>query len=339
MAQALLAALRCAYVALYVCLFDRVDGAFVDIVTLPVAIFALFNIPVLFYCHFPDKELVQTLRKVKRSSKVSNAYRAVIDYGERAALRCASQVVCNSNFTKDVFCKSFPSIGIMPKVVYPCISRTDLDANQIAKVDELRKSEDSFRDKRILLSINRFERKKNIALAIDAFALLHHSNIDTTQLTLVVAGGYDERVKENIEYYEELRQLARKHGVQNHVKFKRNIDAAERDRLLKHALAVLYTPRNEHFGIVPLEAMAAGVVVIAVNNGGPTESVRNSVTGFLCEDNTESFVDAIAKLIKHPQLVGRMSQAASNCVGSTFSPTTLGKSLHSMSMNIACHSA
>ena len=33
---------------------------------------------------------------------------------------------------------------------------------------------------------------------------------------------------------------------------------AERGSLLSAACAVVYTPMNEHFGIVPLEAMAAG---------------------------------------------------------------------------------
>jgi len=36
---------------------------------------------------------------------------------------------------------------------------------------------------------------------------------------------------------------------------------------------LLYTPANEHFGIVPVEAMCAGLPVLACDSGGPTESV------------------------------------------------------------------
>ncbi len=39
---------------------------------------------------------------------------------------------------------------------------------------------------------------------------------------------------------------------------------AQRSALLAAATAVLYTPVNEHFGIVPLEAMAAGLAVLNV---------------------------------------------------------------------------
>jgi alpha-1,3/alpha-1,6-mannosyltransferase len=65
-------------------------------------------------------------------------------------------------------------------------------------------------------------------------------------------------------------------------------------------IALLYTPPNEHFGIVPLEvscllfplslttsslqAMSLGTPVIAVNNGGPLETVLHNVTGYLCEE-------------------------------------------------------
>ena len=46
---------------------------------------------------------------------------------------------------------------------------------------------------------------------------------------------------------------------------------------------LLYTPENEHFGIVPVEAMYMGCIVFACNSGGPLESVADGETGFLLE--------------------------------------------------------
>ena len=60
-------------------------------------------------------------------------------------------------------------------------------------------------------------------------------------------------------------------------------DERRRD-LLARSHALVYTPSNEHFGIVPLEAMAAGRPVIAVDSGGPRESVLHGRTGWLCPD-------------------------------------------------------
>jgi hypothetical protein len=54
-----------------------------------------------------------------------------------------------------------------------------------------------------------------------------------------------------------------------------NFSTAQRTLLLtsKSTLALLYTPQNEHFGIVPIEAASCGLPVVACNSGGPTESV------------------------------------------------------------------
>lgn len=51
--------------------------------------------------------------------------------------------------------------------------------------------------------------------------------------------------------------------------------------LLRSASLLVYTPSNEHFGIVPLEAMLSGVPVLAADSGGPTETVVEGVTGWL----------------------------------------------------------
>lgn len=51
--------------------------------------------------------------------------------------------------------------------------------------------------------------------------------------------------------------------------------------LLNSAKLLVYTPSNEHFGIVPLEAMLAEVPVLAANSGGPLETVLDGRTGWL----------------------------------------------------------
>lgn len=66
--------------------------------------------------------------------------------------------------------------------------------------------------------------------------------------------------------------------------------------LLAACTAVIYTPEKEHFGIVPLEAMAYGRPVIAVNSGGPRETVVHGKTGLLCTPEPASFAEAMASL-------------------------------------------
>ena len=65
------------------------------------------------------------------------------------------------------------------------------------------------------------------------------------------------------------------------VLFLLSIPAQLKTMLLDAATMLLYTPSNEHFGIVPLEAMLAGVPVLAANSGGPLETVVDGETGWL----------------------------------------------------------
>ena len=71
----------------------------------------------------------------------------------------------------------------------------------------------------------------------------------------------------------------------------------QRAALLAACVAVLYTPQNEHFGIVPLEAMASGRPVIACDSGGPTETVLPGLTGLLCSPSPSHFADAMGTLL------------------------------------------
>lgn len=114
-----------------------------------------------------------------------------------------------------------------------------------------------------------------------------------------MAGGYDKRLRENVEHLEELREEAKALGVAGAVRFLPSFSDRQRSLLLARATAVLYTPVDEHFGIVPLEAMAAGRPVIACNSGGPLESVgpREEGCGILCDPTPAAFADAMAKLL------------------------------------------
>jgi alpha-1,3/alpha-1,6-mannosyltransferase len=96
----------------------------------------------------------------------------------------------------------------------------------------------------VFLSINRFERKKNLGLAIQALhelkGVLETQNqsklwekvhfADTflavthpfSKAHLVMAGGYDPRVAENVEHFQELSELVRSLGLEQHVTFLRS---------------------------------------------------------------------------------------------------------------------
>ena len=83
------------------------------------------------------------------------------------------------------------------------------------------------------------------------------------------------------------------------VEFLGRVDDRERDRLLEGARALLF-PGEEDFGIVPVEAQAAGVPVIAYGVGGARESVIDGQTGVLFDGQAPD--DVVSGIERFEQL-------------------------------------
>jgi glycosyltransferase involved in cell wall biosynthesis len=68
--------------------------------------------------------------------------------------------------------------------------------------------------------------------------------------------------------------------------------------LIGRARAAIYVPRDEDFGMSPVEAMSAGKPVIGVAEGGLLETVVDGETGFLvpAPPTVESVVDAVERM-------------------------------------------
>lgn len=176
----------------------------------------------------------------------------------------------------------------------------------------------------VFVSLNRFERKKNIALAVSAFAelatMIGNRSDFKRSFRLVLAGGYDPRVDENREVVAEVKDLVTNHDLNQQTHFVLSCTDSDRRFLFRKARALLYTPENEHFGITPLEAMYEGLPVIACNSGGPLETIIHKETGFLVEPTREGFATAMFNLsrpdedpstgLRGDQLALKMSSAA-----------------------------
>jgi len=96
---------------------------------------------------------------------------------------------------------------------------------------------------RVLLSINRFERKKGLSLALRCLAELRRDADAAPPLHLVLAGGFDPRLAENVEHLQELRDEAQALGLEAAVSFVPSFSDQQKVALLAAATVVLYTPQ------------------------------------------------------------------------------------------------
>lgn len=205
-----------------------------------------------------------------------------------------------------------------------------------------------------MISFNRFEAKKNVALAIESFARVKAGGLVPSgvakELRLIVGGGYDDQQADNVATLAANKALCDKLGLTHHtltsptaapppnvdVLFILNFTTEQRSALLlsSHTLALLYTPTNEHFGIVPIEAMACGLPVLACNTGGPTETVvdfaseTESPTGYLRPPTADEWAPALAALVNLSDAEREnVSAAGRDRVRENFSSESLGVEL------------
>lgn len=314
------------------------DVIFVDQLSACIPLFRLIcpKAKVLFYGHFPDRLLTQ--EGVGLMKHVKRAYRLPFDSVEAWSTGCADEIAVNSKFTRSVFRTVFKDMRKRElKVIYPCVDTSVTTAT---------KSSPIWHDKKILLSINRFEGKKNLGLAIKAYAGLTLE--EKSEARLILAGGYDSRVHENSATHKALQQLAELFDLRHttlrgnqgvsaelakadaNVSFLLSISQDLKQQLLQEAALLIYTPENEHFGIVPLEAMLAEVPVLATNTGGPLETIYDGRTGWLrSPTKIEQWTDVMRKPLI-PSSAGTLQQMGikgRERVISEFSKTKMTNSL------------
>jgi N-acetyl-alpha-D-glucosaminyl L-malate synthase BshA len=158
-----------------------------------------------------------------------------------------------------------------------------------------------------IVHVSNFRPVKRSLDAIKAFRILRNSH--DARLRMVGIG--PERTA--------ARTLARKLGVQADVEFpgeERHIE-----RVLAQSDLLLSTSEFEGFGLAPLEAMAAGLPVVATKAGGISEVVRNGVTGKLAGiGDVEGLAARMGELIANPLVARRMGLAGRRRAVSHFAP-------------------
>lgn len=316
---ALCAYVRMVYAALYMVTVlskkSQIDVIFCDQISLGIPIFRLAaqSPKILFYCHFPDQLQSQP------GTALKDLYRVVLNYLEEKTTGSADGILVNSKFTRRIFKQTFSTLKTTPAVLYPSLNTeyfdklTEIDVNEFPLVFDTNAI--------VFLSVNRYDRKKNLPLAITSFKLLQSrlTKKEFDRCILVLAGGYDIRVDENVEHFQELVQMAEELQFSKKVFFLKSPGDEYKKYLLQKCVALLYTPENEHFGIVPLEGMYLRKPVIAMNSGGPTETVIHESTGFLCDNKDDSVATAMAKFVKDQTLSGRMGEMGRKRVQQKFS--------------------
>ncbi|HLH74882.1 MAG TPA: glycosyltransferase, partial [Chloroflexota bacterium] len=250
------------------------------------------RVPVFCFCHTPLKVVYDPFTRARYSAQSpSLAMRLAIDLYTRVdrwGWRYYRRVFCNS---REVASRVLNAHLIHPdfvEVLYPGVDLHQFDPQG---------PQEAF-----FLLPGRIARTKNIELGIDAFLQFKRNNHAAKAFKLVIAGMVDQKSQPY------LRQMQQRAQGCSDIHFVISPSDDELRDLYRRCFASLFTALNEDWGIVVLEAMASGKPVIAVNRGGPTESIVHGETGLLCPAEPSAFALEMADLIADPVRALAMGQ-------------------------------
>lgn len=154
-------------------------------------------------------------------------------------------------------------------------------------------------NKFLLMATGRLAKEKNFSFLLSALAPLLQENAGAH---LVVIGGGPEE--------EPLKHLRRELLMDERVTFTGQLPKKEVLKILHHGSLFVFASKTETQGIVILEAMAAGLPVVALKATGVDEVVENGKQGYLCEESPELFREKVSSLLNSDEKRKGMSAAA-----------------------------
>ena len=164
--------------------------------------------------------------------------------------------------------------------------------------------------KKTLISVGRLDEVKALDVLLKAVKILipHHD------LRLLIVGDGPERTR--------LEQITEKLNLRNHVTFlgmRRDVAP-----LLKASNIYVQPSLWEGQGLAAMEAMAAGLPVVASNTTGLTDLIENDKTGLIVPvGNPSDLADAIARLITDPSHAARLARNAQEFIQTSFNLPTM----------------
>jgi glycosyltransferase involved in cell wall biosynthesis len=253
--------------------------------------------PLVWYAHEPRREL-HDLRYEQGSDELvawvaevrdaagedwdhvldrrNRAVQAVLDAAE--ARDRPERVVTNSRFTAGMIQGILG--GPLPDVVHP-------------GVDVAAFADEPAFDEPFFLAIGRLGRHKRPRLLIEALAL-------APEARLVFAGGGP--------LAEACAAMARALGVGERVELRGNVSDAELRDLLRRCRGVAFVPLREPFGMVALEAMAAGKPLVCTGEGGYAEVVDEGCA-LVVPPEPARIAEAFAALVRDPTRARALGEA------------------------------
>ncbi|MGM0766606.1 MAG: glycosyltransferase [Pseudomonadota bacterium] len=155
-------------------------------------------------------------------------------------------------------------------------------------------------DEKILISVSRLSNEKNIDFMVEALDALRRETDVPFRLLMIGEGHQKERLQKKIE------QL----GLEAYITLAGSVPPDDMATWYRLGDAFLFASKSETQGMVILEAMAAGLPVVAVRSSGIEDVVRHGVNGFKTPEKQDQWRSHVRQLLEDDALRTGLSEQA-----------------------------
>ena len=244
--------------------------------------------PTVYYCHELPRHFYETSfedmnsksgfqRTLDYIDPFMKLYHYTGKYFDYLSARSAELLLANSTFISE---QAKMTYKIEPIVNYHGV---DTDAFHPRSIKSKRN---------YVLSVGAIRRHKGYRFLVESIGHIDHE----MRPALHLIGNMENHGERDF-----LMALADDNDVQLHIEV--GVDQNTLIQRYNEALLVVYAPYNEPFGLVPLEAMACGIPVVGVCEGGIKETVIHEKTGLLISRNVQQFGAAVQYLLENPDMI------------------------------------
>ncbi|MBC8509849.1 MAG: glycosyltransferase family 4 protein [Anaerolineales bacterium] len=251
--------------------------------------------PSVYFCNEPMREFYEPSiqRPYQQPKTLVNQFqeywykpfrwisKGLVRAEDRRNVRWASLLFANSFFSAESIYRAY---GVRARVSY-----LGVDAEKFRPLNLERQN--------IVLSVGAVSPLKGYDFLIEALGLF----AEAKRPKLVIVGNTASTGETSF-----LKELAEQRGIV--VEFRVNVSEDDLVWFYNQARALVYAPVLEPFGLAPLEAMACGTPVVAVQEGGVRESVIDGVSGLLVQRDAAAFAEALHRVLNNPALARELGE-------------------------------
>ncbi len=257
----------------------------------------------------PLVHAMHTMAKVKNAALADGdtpepAARVI---GETQIVRAADRLIANTAEEADELVRHYDATSSKVAVVHPGVN---LDRFRPADGTAAARNRLGLpKDALIPLVAGRIQPLKAPDVLLRAVALLLEEDPGLRERMIVpVIGGPSGS---GLARPEGLQKLAARLGIADVVRFCRPMEQDQLGDWFRAASVLVMPSYSESFGLVAIEAQAAGTPVLAAAVGGLPVAVRDGVSGLLIEGhNPADYTRALRRFVDDPSLAERMGAAA-----------------------------